>query len=149
MKKELDPWMHSAGRILNQTMVRMYECNRWFGSHIRKKKSKCDYVFDRPFTEEEINQIEKRVNDIIQADMVVSEEYVTREESQKHYNLDRLPQDVGDDIRMVKIGDYDACPCIGPHVNSAKEIGTFRIVSASFGNTVLRIRYKCAGFAGN
>jgi len=145
MKKELDPRMHSAEHILNQTMVRMYECNRCFRSHIEKKKSKCDYIFDRPLTEEEIEQIEKRVNDIIRADMVVTAEYVTREESQRHYNLDRLPQDVGDDIRIVKIGDYDACPCIGPHVNSTREIGTFQILSASFENTVLRIRYRCEG----
>ena len=149
MKKELDPRMHSAEHILNQTMVRMFKCNRCFRAHIEKKKSKCDYIFERPLTEQEINQVEKQVNDVIQADMLVVEEYITREESQRHYDLERLPQGAGDDIRIVKIGDYDACPCIGPHVNSTKEIGTFRIVSASFENAVLRIRYKCGEFAGH
>jgi len=52
---------------------------------------------------------------------------------------------VSDEIRIVKIGDYDACPCIGPHVNSTKEIGEFRIGSTSFDNGVLRIRYKLTG----
>ena len=144
MKKELDPRMHSAEHILNQTMVRIFKCNRCFRAHIEKKKSKCDYIFDRALTEEEVSQIERQVNDVIQANMLVTEEYITREESQKHYNLERLPQDAGEDIRIVRIGDYDACPCIGPHVNSTKEIGTFRIVSANFENAVLRIRYKCA-----
>jgi len=134
--------MHSAEHILNQTMVRMFCCGRCFRAHIEKKKSKCDYYFDRPLTEQEIRQIEKDVNDVIQADMIITQEFITKEESQKHYNLERLPQNVGDDIRIVKIGDYDACPCSGTHVNSTKEIGEFQIASVSFDNSVLRIRYK-------
>lgn len=142
MKKAIEPRMHSAEHILNQTMVRMFHCNRSFSAHIEKKKSKCDYHFNRALTEEEIRQIEKQVNDVIQADMAVTEEYVTRQESEKHYNLERLPQDAGEEIRIVKIGDYDACPCIGRHVRSTKEIGRFRISSVSFENAVLRIRFK-------
>ena len=134
--------MHSAEHILNQTMVRMFNCGRSFSAHIEKKKSKCDYHFDRALKEEEIGEIQKRVNDVIQADMAVTEEYVNKEEAQKRYNLDRLPDGVDDHIRIIKIGDYDACPCIGPHVESTKEIGEFRISSASFENGVLRIRYK-------
>jgi len=89
-----------------------------------------------------MRQIEKGVNNVIHADMVVTQEFITKEESQKRYNLERLPQTVGDDIRIVKIGDYDACPCSGIHVNSTKEIGKFQIASVSFDNGVLRIRYK-------
>ena len=144
MKKEIDPKMHSAEHILNQTMVRMFSCGRCFRAHIEKKKSKCDYHFDRPLTEQEIRQIEKGVNKIIHSDMLVTQEYITKEESQKHYDIERLPQNVADDIRIVKIGDYDACPCSGTHVNSTKEIGEFQIVSVSFDNGVLRIRYKLA-----
>jgi misacylated tRNA(Ala) deacylase len=142
MTKEMDPRMHSAEHVLNQTMVRMFNCGRSFSAHIEKKKSKCDYHFDRALKEEEIGEIQKRVNDVIQADMAVTEEYVNKEEAQKRYNLDRLPDGVDDHIRIIKIGDYDACPCIGPHVHSTKEIGKFRIVSTSFENGVLRIRYK-------
>jgi len=42
----------------------------------------------------------------------------------------------------VKVGDYDACPCIGPHVLSTSEIGRFRIGSVSFEEGVLRIRFR-------
>jgi len=142
MKKEIDPKMHSAEHILNQTMVRMFSCGRCFRSHIEKKKSKCDYHFGHPLTEQEVRQIEKEVNNVIRADMAVTQEFVTKEESQKHYNIERLPQNVDKDIRIVKIGDYDACPCSGIHVNSTKEIGEFQITSVSFDNRVLRIRYK-------
>ena len=144
MKKEIDPRMHSAEHILNQTIVRMFNCNRCFRAHIEKKKSKCDYNFERPLREEESAEIERRVNSVIQADMKVTEEYTNKKESQKYYNLERLPGDSGDTVRIVKIGDYDACPCIGPHVRSTKEIGKFTIVSTSFEDNVLRIRYKLA-----
>lgn len=134
--------MHSAEHILNQTMDRMFNCGRCINAHLEKKKSKCDYRFDRALSEAEIREIEKRVNYVIHADMLVTEEYITKDEAQKQYNLERLPADAGDKIRIVKIGDYDACPCIGPHVDSTKEIGGFVISSASFKNAISRIRYK-------
>ena len=142
MKKETDPRMHSAEHILNQTMVRMFNCDRSFNAHIEKKKSKCDYHLDHALAEREINRIENKVNEVIEADLQIAEEYLTREDAQEEYNLKRLPRDTGENIRIVRIGDYDACPCIGRHVSSTKEIGTFRIVSTSFDSGVLRIRFK-------
>lgn len=142
MKKEPDSRMHSAEHILNQTMDKMFNCGRCFSSHIEKKKSKCDYHFNRDINDNEIQEIEKLVNEIIQSDLPVVEEFISREEAQKYYNIDRLPANAVDNIRIVKIGDYDACPCIGQHVSSTISIGSFRITSKSFKNAVLRIRYK-------
>lgn len=142
MKKRVDPRMHSAEHILNQTMDRMFHCGRCFSAHIEKKKSKCDYHFDRPLTDADIQKIESQVNRIIQADMPVVEEWVPRREAQQNFNLARLPQDTDEMIRMIKIGDYDACPCIGPHIGTTGEIGRFRITTTSFENGVLRIRYR-------
>ena len=142
MKKTFDPRMHSAEHLLNQTMIRMFNCGRCFNAHIEKKKSKCDYHFDRALTEEEITEIERRINDIVQRDLGVTEEFVTKEKAGINYDLDRIPNDENAEIRIVKIGDYDACPCIGPHVSSTKDICEFMIASTSFQNGVLRIRYK-------
>ncbi len=144
MTKHYDPRMHSAEHILNQTMDRMFNCGRCFSAHIEKKKSKCDYRFDREIAQDEVAQIQTRVNDIIQQDLPVGETYITRAEAGRQYNTEKLPPDTGDDIRIIRIGDYDACPCIGPHVNSTGEIGTFRITTTSFEDGVLRIRYKLA-----
>jgi Ser-tRNA(Ala) deacylase AlaX len=138
----MDPRMHSAEHILNQTMVRMFHCGRCFSAHIEKKKSKCDYRFDRDLTDEEVRKIEERVNEVIQADLPVTEEYLSREESERQYDLDRLPRGVTGEIRVVKIGDYDACPCAGGHVQGTSEIGGFRIVSRTHEDSVLRIRFK-------
>jgi len=142
MKKEIDPRMHSAEHILNQTMVRMFDSDRCFSAHIERKKSKCDYHFDRPLTAAEVQEIERRVNKVIASDMAVNETFMERAEARNRFNLDRLPAGAGEEIRVVTVGDYDTCPCIGPHVASTGEIGSFRITSASFEAGVLRVRYK-------
>ena len=140
--KDYNPEMHSAEHILNQTMVRMFNRGRSFSNHIEKKKSKCDYHFDRNLTEEEIETINKKVNEIINLDLSVTEEFLDREEAIKNFKLSQLPYDAGDTIRIIRIGDYDACPCSGVHVKSTKEIGVFEIISTSFENGVLRVRFK-------
>ncbi|MGE5843062.1 MAG: hypothetical protein ACM335_12320 [Deltaproteobacteria bacterium] len=145
MKEYSDPRMHSAQHILNQAMVRMFNCGRCFRAHIEKKKSKCDYHFDRSLTDQEILTIESNVKRVIESDLPVTEEFLAREEAEALYNLDRLPEQTGDRIRIVRVGDYDACPCIGPHVRSTREIGGFRILSSSFEDGVLRVRFKLRG----
>lgn len=143
MKKETDSRMHSAEHILNGTMVKVFNRGRSFSAHIEKKKSKCDYKnFERNLTDEELKDIETRVNTVIKAELPVTESFVSRAEAEKMFNLERLPDEVGDEIRVIKIGDYDACPCIGIHVENTREIGSFRIISSGFENDILRIRFK-------
>jgi Ser-tRNA(Ala) deacylase AlaX len=142
MKKQTDPRMHSAEHILNQTMDRMFQCGRCFNAHIEKKKSKCDYHLDRELTRQEIEEIQNRVNRVIADDLPVTEELVSHAEALDNYNTEKLPDNPGASIRIIHIGNYDACPCIGLHVKSTGEIGGFRITTASFDNDVLRIRFK-------
>ena len=142
MKKQVDPCMHSAEHILNQAMGRLFDCGRCFSAHIERKKSKCDYRFDRPLTDEELKLLENEVNGVIEADLPVSERYIPIDDARKAFNLVRLPDDAGDRIRIVSVGDYDRCPCIGPHVSSTHQIGKFRITSSGFDGGVLRLRFK-------
>jgi len=142
MKKRYDPRMHTAEHILNQTMDRMFGCGRCINAHIEKKRSKCDFRFERPLTDSELREVEIRVNAIIGADLPVVEEWAHKEKAQTFFNLDRLPANGVDAIRIVKIGDYDACPCIGSHVSSTGQVGRFQITTAGFENAVLRIRYR-------
>jgi len=140
--KSYDPQMHTAEHILNQTMVRMFGCERSFSSHIEKKKSKCDYHFDRPLNNLEELELVKQVNEVISSNLDVKEQFLTLAEASEKYNLSRLPDGSGNEVRIVKVGDYDACPCIGPHVKNSSEIGVFQLVSTSFENGILRIRFK-------
>lgn len=134
--------MHTAEHLLNQAMVRLLGCSRAFSSHIEKKKSKCDYRFHRDLTGAERAELERRVNEAVRAGLPVGESFVTREEAAAKYDLKRLPPEAGDRLRVVLIGDYDACPCIGEHVASTAEIGVFRIVSSGFADGVLRVRFR-------
>jgi len=140
--KSYYPPMHSAEHILNGTMNKMFGCGRAFSAHIEKKKSKCDYHFNRNLTEEEIKTIEEKINFVINSDMPIIESFINREDAKTEFNLSRLPEEAGETLRVIKIGDYDKCLCSGPHINSTKEIGGFKIISSSFENDVLRVRFK-------
>lgn len=143
MKDYADLSMHTAEHLLNQSMVRLFGCGRAFSSHIEKKKSKCDYRFPRDLTAEERTGLEELVNGAIQADLPVSEVFVPLAEAREKFDLARLPAAAaGSSLRVIKVGDFDACPCIGSHAASTGEIGVFRIISTGFAEGVLRIRFR-------
>jgi len=70
----------------------------------------------------------------------VTFETMPAEEAKKLFGV-RAPEG-SDDVKVVKIGDYDTIPCVGAHVKSTKEIGQFRIISSDYNEGILRIRYK-------
>ena len=140
--KSYDPRMHSAEHILNQTMGRMFGCERSFSSHIEVKKSKCDYHFDRALSTTEEQDLTNKINEVIDSNLAITEKMIPLDEARIKFNLNKLPSDHGNEIRIISVGDYDQCPCIGPHVQHSTEIGRFELVSTSFEQGVLRIRFK-------
>lgn len=140
--KAVDPRMHSAEHILSGTMVRLHGCGRPFTTHLEKKKSKVDIRFPRPLTDAELADLERRVNEVIAMNLPVREELLAREDAAGRFDLARLPDSAGETVRIVHIGDYDACPCSGPHVRTTGDIGVFRLVSATYEDNALRIRFK-------
>ena len=142
-KQEYPP-AHTAEHILNQTMVRMFGCTRSRVNHIERKKSKCNYDLTAYPTEEQIREVEATVNRIIAADMEVTERYVTRAEVPAEIDLSKLPTEASDTLRLVYVGDYDVCPCLGAHVKRTSEIGSFRISSTSYADGNFRIVFRVA-----
>ena len=134
--------MHTCEHILNQTMVHMFGCERSRNAHIERKKSKCDYTLPCAPTEEQITEIQHRVNEVIAQNMPITIEYVTRDNVPAGVDLGKLPADASETLRIVRVGDYDICACIGSHVSNTAEIGTFRIISHSYENGTLRLRFK-------
>lgn len=143
-EKHYDPKMHTAEHILNQTMVRMFNCGRSFNSHIERKKSKCDYRIDHNLSEEEVKAIEDKVNQVINSKVNVTEGFVSKVEAASFLDLKKLPADAPDTIRVIRVGDYDACACIGPHVSNTSEIGVFSIISSDYIDGIVRLRFKLA-----
>ncbi len=140
-KKEYPP-MHTAEHILNQTMVRMFGCPRSKNTHIERKKSKCDYILLHAPTHEQVKAIEDKVNEVIALNLSVTEEYMNKEDAKSLVDLSKLPDDVSDTLRIVRVGDYDVCACIGSHVENTSEIGVFKITTHSFENGRWRVRFK-------
>jgi alanyl-tRNA synthetase len=140
--KEYNPAMHTAEHILNSVMDKMYHCGRSFNSHIEDKKSKCDYRARRALTDREVAAVERTVNEIIKLNLPVGEEYVGRREADEKYFTGKLPENAGETIRIITVGSFDACPCIGQHVANTSEIGMFSVTSADFTEGILRIRFK-------
>ena len=142
--KDYNPPMHTAEHILNRTMVNMFNCGRAFSSHLEKKKSKCDYHFSRNLTAEEIAQITATVNATLAQHLPVSELFLGIDEAAGMVDLSKLPEQAKQErIRIVKVGDYDVCACIGGHVKNTSEInGEFEIISTSYENNVLRLRFR-------
>ena len=140
--KEEYPPMHTAEHILNGTMVRLFGCPRSRNAHIERKKSKCDYLLDACPTDAEVARIEAAVNEVIGRHLDVTIEFMTRAEAADLVDLSKLPEDASPTLRIVRVGDYDACACIGAHVANTAEIGTFRILSHDYENGRWRVRWK-------
>lgn len=139
--KEYNPAMHTAEHLLNSVMDKMFGCGRSFRSHIEEKKSKCDYKIKRCLSKGELTAVENTVNEIIKLNILVGELFVSRGEADEKYFTGKLPENAGEKIRIITVGNFDACPCIGQHVSNTSEIGEFSITSCDFEEGVLRIRF--------
>lgn len=154
--KEEYPPAHTAEHLLNQLMMRMFGCERSSNAHIERKKSKISYILDHKPDRREEREIEQQMNELIEQDMPVTFQFVTRAElegivmeaeedsPESRIALDRLPENASDTIRLVRIGDYDVCPCIGKHVRSTAQIGRFEMLGTNWDNDrmAFRVRYK-------
>ena len=142
--KDEFPPAHTAEHLLNQTMIRMFGCERSKNAHIERKKSKISYILDRKPDRKAEREIERTMNELIEQDLPVSFEYVDRDNIPEDVSIDRLPEGATDTIRLVRIGDYDVCPCIGKHVRSTAQIGRFEILGTNWDEHEhsFRIRYK-------
>ena len=142
--KEEFPPAHTAEHLLNQTMIRLFGCERSYNAHIERKKSKMSFHLDHKPSRQEEKEIEREMQRLIAEDLPVTFEYVRREDIPDEVRLDRLPDDASDTIRLVRIGDYDVCSCIGKHVRSTMQIGRFEMLGTNWDEheRSFRVRFK-------
>jgi Ser-tRNA(Ala) deacylase AlaX len=138
------PPAHTAEHLLNQTMIRMFGCKRSDNAHVERKKSKITYVLDRKPDRKQEREIERRMNELIAEDLPVTFEMVSRDDLPEEVDLSRLPDDMAQTIRLVRIGDYDVCACIGKHVRSTGQIGRFEMLGTNWDEHqhTFRVRFK-------
>ena len=142
--KDEFPPAHTAEHLLNQVMIRMFGCERSTDAHIERKKSKISYTLERKPTRQEEREVERRMNELIEEDLPVTYELVDRYNLPEGIDLSRLPDDYSSVIRLVRIGHFDLCPCVGKHVRSTGQIGRFVILGTTWDETArsFRIRFK-------
>jgi hypothetical protein len=127
--KEEYPPMHTAEHILNQTMVRMFGCPRSRNAHIERKKSQITYILDHKPDRKEERAIERTMNELIDEDMPVTFEFVSRAELEgiimeadedspdARISLDRLPDELteyykGTNLMIIFPDQYGTSPDI-------------------------------------
>ncbi len=142
MAKPLDPRVHSVYHLFSAAVDKLYRSGRSVAAHVENKRSRCDYLFDHIPAREEIEAIENAVNTAIERDLPVSSELMDKTEAARLFSLAKLPREAPDQIRIVRIGDYDACPCDGEHVPSTRAIGRFCLLLHDWKDGVLRLRFK-------
>ena len=140
-KREYPP-MHTCEHIVNRTMVNLFGCGRAVSAHIERKKSKLDFALPQAPSPDDIARIEQTVNEVIAQHLPVTTEFITQEEAVGRFDLKRLPDGASETVRVVRVGDYDECLCIGLHVANTSEIGTFRIISSDYKDGIFRMRFK-------
>ena len=142
--KDEFPPAHTAEHLLNQLMIRMFGCERSSNAHIERKKSKISYILDHKPSRIEEREIERGMNKLIDDDLDVNYEFVDRYHIPDDVTIDRLPEDASEMLRIVRIGDYDVCPCIGKHVRSTSQIGRFEVLGTNWDEMThsFRIRFK-------
>ena len=142
--KEEFPPAHTAEHLLNQVMVRLFGCERSYNAHIERKKSKMSFHLAQKPTRQEEKTIEHEMARLIDEDLPVTFEFVSQQDVPEGITLDRLPADASETIRLVRIGDYDVCPCIGRHVRSTSQIGRFELLGTNWDEHEhsFRVRFK-------
>ena len=99
---------------------------------------------DHKPTRQEEKAIEERMNALIEADLPVTFEFVNRNQVPENISLERLPDDASEMLRLVHIGDFDVCLCVGKHVRSTSQIGRFEMLGTNWDGEKheFRIRFK-------
>ncbi|TFG24860.1 MAG: alanyl-tRNA editing protein [Promethearchaeota archaeon] len=119
---------HTACHLLSNILYRKSNA-KITGNQIELDKSRMDFSME-DYSPEKLQEYVNEANQIIQKDLPITIDYMSREEVLGHPELARLAVGLPDKIkefRIVKIGDIDEQVDGGTHVKQSKEIGTIEM----------------------
>ena len=142
--------MHTAQHLVSGLVYEMFDGARTVGNQINTNRSRIDFNPIK-FTDEMIEDLFHRANEITESDLPVTDCIMTREEINAimppdRTNMSLLPISVKQ-LRVVRIGDnLDLCPCAGTHVRALGEIGDLEFLGRkNKGKGTTRVSYTLDG----
>jgi alanyl-tRNA synthetase len=121
--------LHTATHLLNEALRRVLKKKDIVqrGSNITPERLRFDFNFDRPLTPEEIDAVEKLVNEQIKKALLVVREEMTVEEAKRRGAQAVFDHKYDNTVSVYKAGDFSTEICGGPHVSNTSELGVFKI----------------------
>lgn len=133
---------HSGEHLFSGIAHRDYGCEN-VGFHLSDNEVTLD--LNKPLTEEQILDIEKKVNEAIFKNIESIALYPTKEEAcSMEY---RSKKEIDGQLRLIVYPGIDTCACCAPHVAKTGEIGILKVVSFMNNKGGVRINILCGGRA--
>lgn len=121
---------HSATHLLHATLREILgEHVLQKGSLVTSERTRFDFTHDKPITDEELAQIERRINHAITMNYPVTATELSYEDAIRAGALALFGEKYGKEVRMLAMGDFSIELCGGTHVKRTGDIGFFKIVT--------------------
>jgi alanyl-tRNA synthetase len=101
------------------------------GSLVAPDRLRFDYTHFAPLTEDEIQEIERLVNDEILKNQTVSKVEMELDEALSYGAMALFGEKYTDRVRVVNVPGFSTELCGGTHVNATGDIGLLKIISDS------------------
>ncbi|RKY39383.1 MAG: alanine--tRNA ligase [Candidatus Omnitrophota bacterium] len=140
---------HTATHLLHSVLREMLGENvRQAGSIIFPHYFHFDFTHSKTLSEEELEEIERRINERILRDDRVEKKVMDKEKALAEGAIGFFEEKYEKEVVVVSIGDYSKELCKGVHVRATGEIGLFKITKeGSIGAGVRRIEALTGRFA--